>query len=206
MTMLRQFWVGTLEASRFWDRTAGKDFADGTRELFSTLVLRAHPNVAASGEAADYWRHVFYDVRKVHELVWQHEFADTVLRLAGDPTRAQELPQFLRSGHLAGQQPWAGVLGQSTGAPLFFVIRELCRLGVVTSPELKSLAFFACTPVRRAAVRIGWLDPVLAERTDFRSLAEVSELLYRHIEAGGEDGKHLLPFYDIPLLHLGLTE
>ncbi len=206
ISTLREFWRGTLEAADFWDRTANKEFADETRALFSTLVMRTHPNAAASGEAADYWRHIFYDIRKVHELVWQHEFADTVLRMASDPARAHELPQFLRSGQIIGQKPWAGVLGQSAGAPLFFVVRELCRLGVVNSPALKPLAFFACSPVRRAAVRIGWLDSVLAARTDFQSLAEVSERLHFKIEADKEFGQRLLEFYDIPLLHLGLTE
>ena len=213
ISTLREFWQGTLEPADFWNATAGKDkFANETRELFSKLVMRTHPNVAASGEAADYWRHVFYDVRKVHELVWQHEFAGTVLRLASDPARALELPQFLRSGQLAGQQPWAGVLGQSAGAPLFFVVRELCRLEIIPPPALESLrplAFFPCTPVRRAAVRIGWLgDPSLAGCTDFQSLAEVSKQLYEKIKSDTSvdeaTRKKMLNLYDIPLLHLGL--
>ena len=213
LSTMRKFWQGTLEPANFWNRTAGKDnFANGTQELFSKLVLRTHSNIAASGEDADYWRHIFYDVRKVHELVWQHEFADTVLRLASDPKHAHSLPQFLRSGLLPGQKPWAGVLGQSAGAPLFFVVRELCRLGVIKSPALetlKPLAFFPCTPVRRAAVRIGWLDPALAARTDFESLAEVSKKLYERVandtSVDEVSREHLLDLYDIPLLHLGLN-
>jgi hypothetical protein len=213
ISTLREFWQGTLEPENFWIATAGKDkFANETRELFSKLVMRTHPNVAASGEAADYWRHVFYDVRKVHELVWHHEFASTVLRLASDPARALELPKFLRSGQLAGQKPWAGVLGQSAGAPLFFVVRELCRLGIIPPPAMESvrpLAFFACTPARRAAFRIGWLDPSLAARTDFESLAEVSRQLYEKIKSDAlvdeATREQMLGLYDIPLLHLGLT-
>ena len=42
--------------------------------------------------------------------------------------------------------------------------------------------------------------------TAHRSLAEVSERLYRHMESDGEFGQRLLEFYDIPLLHFGLME
>lgn len=212
--MLRDFWQKTLEEAQFWEHTAGKDFANETRELFSRLVGRQHPNVGAAGEDAEYWRHVFYDVRKVHELVFgEYRFAETVWQLASDPRRAGELPQFLRSGRLAGQAPLAGVLGQSAGAPIFFVVRELCRLGIVPREalaNLRPLAFFACTPVRRAAVRIGWIDAALAARTDFESLSEVSRQLHERISkdrsVDDTTRQKLLDLYDIPLLHLGLTE
>ncbi|MEN9576661.1 MAG: hypothetical protein RL514_4516 [Verrucomicrobiota bacterium] len=210
---LRTFWKEELEASGFWDATCdGRDFDDATRDLFKNLVLREFRDAQASGEWADYWRRVFYDIRKVHELVWQHDFVDTVLRLAFDPERARELPQFLRSGRLAEQKPWAGVLGQSAGAPLFFVVRELCRLGAIpplAMDSVRPLAFFACTPVRRAAVRIGWLDSSLAARTDFKSLAEVSRRLFERISSDTSvdaiTRQQLLNLYDIPLLHLGLN-
>ncbi len=213
-SVLRDFWQNTLEPAQFWERTAGSDFGDETRELFNELVGRQHPNVRAAGEDAEYWRHVFYDVRKVHQLVFgEYRFAETIWELASDPKRAGELPQFLRSGRLAGQSPLAGVLGQSAGAPIFFVVRELCRLGIVPREalaNLRLLAFFACTPVRRAAARIGWIDATLAGRTDFESLAEVSRQLYQRISEDNsvDDAtrRQLLDLYDIPLLHLGLIE
>jgi hypothetical protein len=199
---LRKFWKIRLEAGGFWEATTMKcEFATATRELFGSLVLRAYRDDAASGEWADYWRHVFYDVRKVHELVWHHDFAETIVQLALDAQHAAELPLFLRSGQLPGQRAWAGVLGQSSGAPLFFVSRELCRLGIAASPDLKRLAFFPCTPVRRAAVSIGWIEPSLADATDFDSLAKVSDKLYERTACHPE----LLELLDIPLLHMGLT-
>ena len=207
---LRRFWTEELERPdrNFWNATAGHEFSEATKTLFGELALRlANPN--AQGEWADYWRHVFYDVRKVHELVWNQQFADTVLGLLMDPERAMLLPQFLRDGQLPGQQPWAGVLGQSAGAPLFFLTRELCRLGIANSAELRPLAFFVCTPVRRAAERIGWLEPGDSDRTDFRSMARMSEKLYRRIaddtEVAGEIREQMLDLYDIPLLHYGLN-
>ena len=206
MARLRRFWQEELEARGFWNETSRKNaFAETSRRLFERLVEREFYNTAASGEDAEYWRHVFYDIRKVHELVWQKEFADTVLQLAADPSRAAGLVDFLRSGQLAGQRSWSGVLGQSSGSPLFFVSRELRRLNIIPHRELDPRAFFPCGPVRRAARQIGWIDRKLAERSDFASLAEISERLYRKIIDDKEFGPKLLPYYDIPLLHLGLN-
>ena len=200
---LRNFWLEKLEAGGFWNATAliKCDFANLTRELFGNLVLQRHSDGAATGEWADYWRRVFYDVRKVHELVWHHNFAETIVQLALDSRRSGDLTLFLRGGQLAGQPAWAGVLGQSSGAPLFFVARELCRLNLAGSPDLKRLAFFPCTPVRRAALSIGWLQPPLARATDFKSLAKVSEQLHQRVQGHPE----LAKLFDIPLLHMGLT-
>lgn len=95
-------------------------------------------------------------------------------------------------------------MGQSAGSPLFFVSRELLRLGIIPHNELDRRAFFPCAPVRRAARQIGWIDRKLAQRSDFASLAEISERLYRKITEDEGFKMKLLPYYDIPLLHLGL--
>jgi len=205
MERLRRFWRDELEARGFWEETSRKDaFAETTRRLFGRLVEREFTNTAAGGEDAEYWRHVFYDVRKVHELVWQKGFADTVLQLAADPARVGGLIEFLRSGQLPGQRSWSGVLGQSAGSPLFFVGRELRRLDIIPHTEFDHRAFFPCAPVRRAARQIGWIDRKLADRSDFASLAEISERIYRKITEDEEFKMKMLPYYDIPLLHLGL--
>jgi hypothetical protein len=204
---LRRFWREELDCPErnFWEITANQNFHEATKDLFLSLVIR-RANPDAKQEWADYWRHVFYDVRKVHELIWNREFADTVLRFMADPERAAMLPQFLRDGQLPGQSSWAGVLGQSAGTPLFFLTREMSRLGLAKGVEIQRLAFFVCTPVRRAAERIGWLDAGAADRTDFRSLARISERLYETIMKDKQFGPKLLPYFDIPLLHLGLSE
>ena len=108
-------------------------------------------------------------------------------------------------GTLSGQNSWVGVFGQSAGAPLFFLVRELCRLGVITDSQIQPLAFFVSTPVRRAMARIGWLDTDLSEAPDFESLSSVSAHLHATISRDSEFGPKLLPYYDIPLLHLGLN-
>jgi hypothetical protein len=205
MTEVRSFWEQELNARDFWTRTSGPEFADGTDSLFDQLLRQPFVDAAASGENAYFWRRIFYDLRKIHQLVWQNDFASVFLELASNPSKSSELLTFLRSGRLIGQPPWVGVFGQSAGSPLFFLVRELRRVGVLTNPDLDRLAFFVCAPVRRAAQQIGWLESELSSRADFVSLAEISDRLYERIANDGTAGRELLKDYDIPLLHYGLT-
>jgi hypothetical protein len=102
-----------------------------------------------------------------------------------------------------------GVFGQSAGAPLFFIVRELCRLGVIDDPAVRPLAFFVCSPVRRAAEKIGWLKLGSSEIYEFNALAAMSEQLYKRIISELQQEpkicEAMLEIYDIPLLHLGLN-
>lgn len=205
VTEVRKYWAEELDGRNFWERTSGPKFADGADSLFEDLIRRPFSNATASGENAYFWRRVFYDLRKIHQMVWENEFPSVLLELASNPSRNGELINFLRSGQLAGQAPWVGVFGQSAGSPLFFLVRELRRIGVFKSPSLDRLSFFVCTPVRHAAQQIGWIEAELSSRADFLSLAETSERLYERIANDGEAGSELLKDYDIPLLHYGLT-
>jgi hypothetical protein len=204
MSEVQDFWNKELDRRGFWDATCSKAFGKGTDALFDDLISRRFSDVKACGEDAHFWRRVFYDIRKIHKLVWESNFPSTILQLI-ETGRAAQLPNFLRSGLLSGQQAWVGVFGQSAGAPLFFLIRELCRLEIIKSPEVKPLALFVATPVRRAAERIGWIPSEMAARVDFQSLAETSEFLFMKISSDAKYGPQLLDFYDIPLLHLGLN-
>ncbi|MBN9688984.1 MAG: ATP-binding protein [Verrucomicrobia bacterium] len=206
MSELRAFWTRDLEERGFWQATSGKEFGDGTDALFDELLRRRFADFTASGEGAHFWRRVFYDLRKIHRLVWKDEFPTVLLELAQSRERGVELLNFLRSGQLSGQQAWEGVFGQSAGVPLFFLVRELRRLRVIENQQLDPLAFFACAPVRRAAWRLCWLDDDMVRRTDFGSLANVSEMLHRKIASDRAHGSKLLVDYDIPLLHYGLTQ
>jgi len=202
-TELRNFWQGELHRRRFWERTGRASFGEGTDDLFAEVVTQPFSDLAASGEHAYFWRRVFYDIRKIHKLVWEHDFPATILDLlkAG---QGENLLNFLRSGHLRGQPSWTGVFGQSAGSPLFFLVRELCRLEVIKDPAVKPFAFFVCTPVRRAMERIGWLPEGYGNWVDFESLASLSKELHSRITADNQCGAKLLEYYDIPLLHLGL--
>ena len=210
---VRSFWINELNGSGFWDKTCPVDntgevnFGKATDDLFADVTSKPFTNLNASREYAYFWRRVFYDVRKIHRLVWDEDFHKTLMELVND-RRGEQLLNFLKTGHLPGQKPWIGVFGQSAGAPLFFIIRELCRLGVIDNPEVKHFSFFVCTPVRRAAERIGWLPSGASETYEFDKLASMSEALYNRIRS--ESARHpkicedLLSLYDIPLLHLGL--
>ncbi len=204
MSEIRSFWQTELEVNQFWERTSTTTFSQGTDALFAEVTTRAFTTLTASGENAYFWRRVFYDIRKIHRLVWEDHFPATLLDLV-QAGRAADLLNFLKTGYLPGQQPWVGVFGQSAGAPLFFVIRELCRLGVIPpNPEVRRLSFFVSTPARRAMERIGWITADASNRVDFESLASLSDALYQRIAADTTYGPRLLPYYDIPLLHLGL--
>jgi len=202
MTEVRSFWQRELESRGFWTATES-GFEEGTRGLFSQLVARRIDHQNASGEDAHFWRRVFYDMRKIHKLVWQDDFPTTIVNLIRSG-RGGSLLDFLKTGSLPGQQPWIGVFGQSAGSPLFFLIRELCRLGVITDPAVKPMALFVCTPVRRAMERIGWLPSELTNRVDFKSLARLAEALHSKLAADRDFGPRILEYYDMPLLHLGL--
>ncbi len=202
---IRQFWSQDLEPCGFWAETSKRTFSEEADKLFENLVRQRFNNVSAAGERAYFWRRVFYDVRKIHKMVWENDFPDVMMEVAHRADSGRALIQFLRSGHLPGQEAWVGVFGQSAGAPLFFVVRELRRLGVVENKQLDPFAFFACTPVRRAAARIGWLDEDSARAVDFESLAYVSEQLHKKISGDSRFGPKLLPAFDIPLLHLGIN-
>ena len=107
----------------------------------------------------------------------------------------------MRNGTIPGQRKWRGVMGQSAGAPLFFIMRELRRFGIVRGEGADASCFFVCRPVRRAAYHLGWIERTLRDRYDFSSLQEISRRLYERVRSDAAVGDELLPLYDIPLLH-----
>jgi hypothetical protein len=208
MTEVRSFWQTELDGCDFWKITSDSGFGQATDGLFKEVTTRPFANLAGSGENAYFWRRVFYDIRKIHRLVWDDDFPATLMELLNDG-RGNQLLNFLRTGFLPGQNPWMGVFGQSAGAPLFFIVRELCRLGVIDDPAVRPLAFFVCSPVRRAAEKIGWLKLGSSEIYEFNALAAMSEQLYKRIISELQQEpkicEAMLEIYDIPLLHLGLN-
>ena len=192
-TELRQFWLGRLNPRQFWERTSRGDFSAETREIFEQAVT------AQFSEAAYYWRRVFYDLRKVHRMVCVNNFPFDLMRLV-DEGHGQHLREFLSSGRLpyANQQRWVGTFGQSSDAPLGFIIRELVRLEVITDESVRPSAFFVCRPVLRALSKIGRID-------DDDEGAFSGEDWLAWLAKDPVHGPLLMPYYDIPLLHMGVT-
>jgi hypothetical protein len=200
VTRVQKFWTEKLNSLQFWEKTEGS--FDAASAIFEELIHREFKSASAAGEDAAFWRRVFYDIQKVNRLVFEDQFAETVMDLVRlEPDR---LVQFLRSGQLPGQPGWRGVLGQSAGSPLFFVIRELRRLRVIEDEAVDASAYFVCTAVRRLAARLGWISPELGARYDFESLQETSRRIYE--KARETDHEELFAeWFDIPLLHFGLN-
>lgn len=196
-----------LNRHHFFTKTAKADvdFATATAETFDLLVHRAHINENASGENAHYWRHIFYDARKIHHLIYRNSFAEVFLELCQDESAGETLPHFLRSGQLPGQRPWQGVVGQSAAAPLLFVIRELRRLGLIQHSQADSFAFFACKPVRRVASALRWIDNRYEDYVSFDDLLAVSRTIHEKYLESERAKSDLLPYFDIPLLALEKT-
>lgn len=197
VTELRTFWLDRLNPDGFWKRTSGGTFSEATQEIFERAVTAKFTNNAAGGEQAYFWRRVFYDVRKAHRMV-QNDFPAVLLDLVNQG-RGDELPQFLRTGGLKGidQPRWIGTFGQSADTPLGFIIRELFRLEVIKDETVRPYAFYVCRPVLRALAKIGWIPDA---DSGFTGEAWLSKL--------AEDPTHgdlLKPFFDIPLLHMGIT-
>jgi hypothetical protein len=197
MTELRRFWLERLKPADFWHQTAQGDFSERTRKMFEQAVTAEFTNMAAGGEQAYFWRRIFYDVRKMHGMV-ANDFPAVLLELVSQG-RGEHLRQFLRTGHLPGpdQRRWIGTFGQSADTPLGFIIRELARIGVIPVEAVRPYAFYACRPVLRALVKIGWIA-----NTDSGFSGE--EWLTK-LQEDPEHGPMLLPDYDIPLLHMGIT-
>lgn len=198
---LRRFWTDELEGTEnFWALTSQPHFSTGADTVFDHLCKQRFVMTFATYERSYYWRRVFYDVRKMHRLVWEFDFPSVILERAGTAGAGRELIEFIRSGYLPGQERWIGVIGQSIGSPLFFVIRELRRLGVITTPKVDSAAFFPCRPVRRAAVHIGWLPQEDMDVWKMDDLLRISHTLYTKAHSS----QALCRDYDMPLLHMGI--
>ncbi len=197
MTELRDFWKYQLNPRQFWERTSAGDFSESTQEIFDQAVTTSFTNMAAGGEQAYFWRRVFYDVRKVHRMV-QNEFPAVLLNLVNQG-HGEHLRQFLRTGDLPGpdQRPWIGTFGQSADTPLGFIIRELVRLEVITDEAVRPYAFYVCRPVLRALAKIGWIADVDSGFS--------GESWLTMLQTDPENGIKLMVYYDIPLLHLGIT-
>ena len=201
---VRRFWTEKLAPEEFWEHTE-KDFG-AADAIFEKVIGEEVSGANAAGEDAIFWRRIFYDVRKVRHLIYVNDFAAEVMDLAADSRGSAHLLQFLKTGKIPGSRAHRGVLGQSAGSPLFFVVRELRRLEVIKHEEVDASAFFVCKPVRELAARLGWIDPKLAASYDFESLGEASDQIHAAAMAGGSE--HVAVFrkwFDIPLLHYALN-
>jgi hypothetical protein len=191
-TELREFWLERLNSMKFWELTSGGDFSENTFRIFEQAVTTTFR------ESGYYWRRVFYDIRKVHRMVCINDFPSDLMRLVQEG-HGQHLLTFLREGRVPGpdQPQWLGTFGQSSDRPLGFIIRELVRLKVITDPDVLPHAFFVCRPVLRALSKIGWIEDEDEGYSGERWLTKLAE--------DPVHGPKLQEWYDLPLLHMGVT-
>ena len=197
-----RFWNEKLAPASFWE-LAEHGFG-AANSIFEQVIHEEARGANAAGEDATFWRRIFYDVRKVRHLIYKNQFGEAVMELARDSRDAEHLLQFLKTGKLPGERAWRGVLGQSAGTPLFFVVRELRRLGVITHSEVDASAFFVCKPVRQVAARLGWIRWEEVALCDFESLQALSAKIHKAAKASAA-ADACAEWFDIPLLHYALN-
>ena len=201
--MVKDFWENKL--GEIWPifvpndlRQAGReDYLRQLDKIFESAIHRQFTDVSASGEAAELWRRVFYDFRKLHHYVYQNGFAQTILELAESPgVRYDSLLNFLKSGLLpGGGGKWSGVLGQSMTAPLFFILRELRRLEVIDVRFARS-CFYMNSPARQIARKLGWLSERESGFYDIERLSQIGDICFGSMR---DEMTELLPYFDLPL-------
>jgi hypothetical protein len=195
------FWYATVPLSLKASQSAA--FNQKLDGFFEQVIHKLFKDENASGEDAEFWRRVFYDFRKMHYFVFRNQLPETMLDLASyDETDGHALINFLRSGQIpdALRDPahprFRGVIGQSMTAPLLFVMRELRRLGVLSSERFDSACYYMNSPARRVARKLGWIDGDATSRYDFSELVGLSEQVHVRMSI---EAPELLGFFDLPL-------
>lgn len=209
---VRRFSGKLLEPGNFFDlvtppngRGNSEFFVDRTADLFDGIVHSVLRGANASREEAALWRRIFYDARKMFVLVYEDDFPDRLLDVARNPSDADTWVNYVRNGSLPGQAADVSVAGQSFASPILFLLRELCRLGVVANESLYELSIYPSGQVLRAARRLRFLDDDGIGRLDyFDYLKEAARRIHNHIRESnvyrdffGADRR-----FDIPLLAL----
>ena len=164
-------------------------------EVFLEATHRSFRDSDASGEDAELWRRVFYDFRKLHQFVYRNSFPAAILEVAGmRETTPENLVNFMKSGNLPNVR-WTGVLGQSMTSPLFFVLRELRRLGVIDS-RFDPVCFYMNSPGRNVGTCLGWIAAKRGVAYGVEELTEFSTICHKRMQS---ECAELSPLYDLAL-------
>lgn len=193
-----------------WNATSTDVYRDTVDSAFQQIINRRVPDEQASQENAVFWRRVFYDLRKMHYLIFENELHLTLMDLINQGTSFNQAATFLRSGRLRNGQTWQGVIGESMNGPILFILRELHRIKLYRGEATDPRPLFFSRYTTRAFQAMGF-DSVTAA-PGFDEAYELSEQLADKIhglvasdsssEAEAED---FLNAYDMPFIHYMLT-
>jgi hypothetical protein len=200
------FWKNTIPQSL--ESAANADYNRNLDAFFEGVIHRLFTNSNASGEDAEFWRRVFYDFRKMHYFVFRNHLPETILAYTSfTQVDGPGLINFLKSGEIQdvvrdpSQPRFPGVIGQSMSSPLFFIMRELARLGVIDE-RFASACYYMNRPARRIASRLGWIHDDGFSVPTFDDLIRFSEQVHKRIQ---EEAPELLGYYDLPLQWYALS-
>ncbi|WP_269522411.1 sacsin N-terminal ATP-binding-like domain-containing protein [Coraliomargarita parva] len=194
-----------------WNATNSKAYQAAVDIAFQQIVGRDVPDEQASQENAIFWRRVFYDLRKIHHLIFENQLHLTFMELVENDERPfNQVAVFLRSGRLRDGQSWTGTLGESMNGPILFILRELHRIGLFKGrpTDPRPLFFSRYTAHVFSALKLSSTSSPPGFDSAFelskRLEEEVQELCVNSIATESE-AEAFLNAYDMPLLHFMLT-
>ena len=193
-----------------WNATESTAYREAVDMVFQHIVSRDVPNEQASQENAIFWRRVFYDLRKIHHLIFENELHLTLLELLEDEIPFNQAAVFLRSGKLRNGQIWKGTLGESMNGPILFILRELHRIQIFKGRTSDPRPLFFSRHTSRALCSIGLTSTASAPGFDGafelsrRLETEVHALCINDVATEAE-AEAFLNAYDMPFLHFMLS-
>lgn len=188
---------------RFWDSELVPRgiMKAGTGKVELSIVLgeishRAFGDLDATGENAEMWRRVFYDFEKIRLFVFQDDLPGAFLEHVSDSSEWDAPINFLKNGFRKHDARWTCAIGQSMTAPLFWVMRELRRVGVIKSDAFDASCYYINGPARRAACQLGWIDEAGIRAFRFEELLVIGKSCHDNML---EECPGLVGHFDLPL-------
>ena len=190
---VHRFWNSELVPRGIMKAATGKG---ELAKVLGEISHRAFGDLDATGENAEMWRRVFYDFEKIRLFVFQDDLPGAFLEHVSDYGEWDAPINFLKNGFRKLDARWTCAIGQSMTAPLFWVMRELRRVGVMQSDAFDASCYYINGPARRAAYQLGWIDETGIRAFRFEELLELGRICHK---AMLEKCPGLVGHFDLPL-------
>jgi hypothetical protein len=188
--IVRKFWNDFLVPRDVFKVTC--EYEHLTR-ILDDISHQPFRDLDATGEYAELWRRVYYDFQKIRLFVFEDDLAGAFLEHIQQVIDTDGAINFLKSGFRRNDQRWTCAVGQSMTAPLFWIMRELRRIGVIKRDLFDPACFYLNGPSRLVAARLGWITPEEYKSYRFESLLEMSRSCYDQAD------QRLRSHFDLPL-------
>jgi hypothetical protein len=147
---VRRFWAQQLRSRAIFSATGEHELA----KLLDEVSHRTFTDLDTTGENAEMWRRVFYDFQKLRLFVFVDDLPGSFLEHLRSSEEWDAPINFLKSGFRKNESRWAGSVGQSMTAPLFWIVRELRRIRLIEDPVFDPSCYYVNGPARRVLRRL----------------------------------------------------